>query len=42
MFAVLDIFIALRLIYTGALGELVSDMFGKLKVRHMTPDFDIL
>ena len=41
-FVVLDIFIALRLIYTRPLEKSFSQMLGGDKVRHMTPDFDIL
>ena len=41
-FVVLDIVIALRLIYTRPLEKYFSHMLGGTKVRHMTPDFDIL
>ena len=39
---VLDIVIALRLIYTRPLGKSFWQMLGRTKVRHMMPDFDIL
>ena len=37
----LDIVIALCLIYTRPMEKYLSHMLGDVKVRHMTPDFDM-